>query len=211
MDGEVNTWGQGKLSTFIRLQGCNLIPFCHYCDTKYAQDKNQGTEMKLSDIITTVYNIGCNKVTITGGEPFLQKEDLQKLCRSLLNWDFKISIETNGSIPIPNWMVLGSDLCLVVDYKLDFEDKMIEDNFINLYHDHWIKFVIQSEEDYNRAIEKVHYLRKRGCEAKISFSPCFSQGENKNLPARFLVNKLIEDKEWDIITNIQIHKIIDVK
>ena len=36
VNGEVTGWGQGSLTTFVRLHGCNLK--CPYCDARYAND-----------------------------------------------------------------------------------------------------------------------------------------------------------------------------
>lgn len=68
IDGEVNSHYQGRFTVFIRLAGCNFFKYkgCNYCDTKYAQDPNSGTEMPVEEVMKKVESFGCKKVTITG-------------------------------------------------------------------------------------------------------------------------------------------------
>lgn len=81
--------------TFIRMTGCNLR--CSYCDTKYAY--NEGRELSEEDIIGEVKRYGISLVEITGGEPLLQ-EEVFHLIKKLLDEDYKVLIETNGSMNI---------------------------------------------------------------------------------------------------------------
>ena len=96
IDGEVNRYGQGGLTTFIRLAGCNLQ--CSYCDTKQAQAMDTGVDMTIDEITE---RIEVSKVTITGGEPLCQKDELIELINSLCFTDIRVTVETNGSLIIP--------------------------------------------------------------------------------------------------------------
>ncbi|MFH1289849.1 MAG: polymorphic toxin-type HINT domain-containing protein, partial [Nanoarchaeota archaeon] len=69
----------------------------HNCDTPYAQPLNSGKDMSIKEIISEVKT---KNVTITGGEPLLQKDDLFYLIQALLNKNKNISIETSGVYPI---------------------------------------------------------------------------------------------------------------
>ncbi|MCK9544835.1 MAG: radical SAM protein [Novosphingobium sp.] len=206
IDGEVNNWGQGIMSTFIRLQGCNLK--CSYCDTKYAQSTDQPYQsMSVKSIIEKIDSIGCKKITITGGEPFLQIEELQLLCRLLLIYNFNISIETNGSINIPAWAKTSDNISLVIDYKLEFADKMEINNFNMLCDRYWIKFIIGSDNDFYRALSIIDSFKRQGFfisgKPKIAFSPIFGKVEPKELVELIKINK-----KWDITLNLQLHKFI---
>ncbi len=197
IDGEVNQWGQGTFSTFIRLAGCNLN--CPYCDTQYAQNSKAGKEMTVEEVAKKVEEIGCKKITITGGEPLLQTTEVLDLIY-LLPISFKVSIETNGSILIPAIQTV----CFVMDYKLDNEEKMNLQNFEFLTSNDWIKIVISGEEDYQRTKEIRSLVKsKYGCQARIAFSPV----HDKIDPAD-LIRKLKQDKLFDVVVNLQIHKFI---
>jgi 7-carboxy-7-deazaguanine synthase len=54
IDGEVNGWGQGRPTTFIRLSGCNLR--CSYCDTK--QTWQPGMSMSTKEVAEEIKKIG---------------------------------------------------------------------------------------------------------------------------------------------------------
>lgn len=204
IDGEVNPSGQGALTTFIRLQGCNLN--CSYCDTKQAQDANQIMhELFAPDILKMIPK---GKVTITGGEPLLQP-DTKYLIQSLLDDDHKISVETNGSMVIPK--IQHPNLSWIIDYKLCSQDKMRIDNFWNTTSRDWVKFVIETPSDFQKAIIVFEALKDGGCQARIAFSPVMKNDIMKwgmANPVKWLADQIIENQLWDIVLNLQIHKFI---
>ena len=199
IDGEVNAFYQGRFSTFIRFSGCNL--FCDYCDTKRSWDPDVGIEMTPQQIFNDIKKIGCKKVTITGGEPLLQNQDEMLILLNFLDdAEYAISIETNGTLPIPdNWPV-GS---WIVDYKSSsvghpFERKC---DFKNLQYADWIKFVIRNKKEYN---EILPILRKsKVWMATIAIGPVYNQ-----LDPALLVNWLQKDKLFHCVVNLPLHKYI---
>lgn len=55
--------------------------------------------MKLEDIVETVLSFNCDRVIFTGGEPCLQ--DLQTIGVELKKHGLNLSVETNGTIKVP--------------------------------------------------------------------------------------------------------------
>jgi len=199
VDGEVNAFGQGAFTTFVRFVGCNLA--CKYCDTKYARD-SQGQEMSVEEVLQKVKDIGCRKVTITGGEPLYQADELFKLTKRLFHAGYSVSIETNGSYSIQGYGV-GS---WVVDYKLSTSGMlkfMKEEVHRKLVVNDFVKFVLSNEEDYQEALVVKERLQEAGCHAKFAFSPVYEV-----LSPAALVEWLSRDKVFDCLVNIQLHKII---
>jgi len=84
----------GRPEVFIRLAGCNLR--CEWCDTKYTW--SNGKEMSIEEVIQEVRRYPCKSISITGGEPLLQKEELLELIRRLKEMDYWIQLNTNGTI-----------------------------------------------------------------------------------------------------------------
>jgi len=82
----------GMPSVFIRLAGCNL--HCPWCDTKYAW--MQGQTMTVEQILQKVPE-HIRLVTITGGEPLIQK-NVEHLARALWSRGHIVIVETNGTI-----------------------------------------------------------------------------------------------------------------
>lgn len=103
----------GMPSVFVRLSGCNLA--CEFCDT----DHRHGTPMSLPQIIDEVNRYPLARlIVLTGGEPSLWIDD--NFVRALKNCtDKRITIETNGTRPLPDgidwvtlspkWTVAGGD------------------------------------------------------------------------------------------------------
>ncbi len=102
----------GEPTTFIRTIGCNLD--CSWCDTKYAREG--GVEMSLDEILDEVSGYGAPFVCITGGEPLLQPE-VYKLIEALLEDEYHITIETNGSVPLNN-LPSSDEIMISMDSKM---------------------------------------------------------------------------------------------
>ena len=208
IDGEVNAFYQGRLTTFVRTAGCNLA--CSYCDTKYAnQQVASRIEESPSQVFEKVQSFGCRKVTITGGEPLLQK-DIWSFIDSLCFEQYKISIETNGSRKIPLSFLRRYNISWIIDYKLDYVDRMIKDNYIYCLRKDWIKFVVRSIDELKIAIDIKKKLIDLGSRANFAISPVFANHLEKG-EVHDLVDYLIERKEFDFVINLQLHKFINLK
>lgn len=83
----------GTPAVFIRLAGCNRA--CPFCDTDFAGF----TSMTADDITDAAAAFPARFAVITGGEPTLQLDDV--LVKALKDRGFYLSIETNGSNPVP--------------------------------------------------------------------------------------------------------------
>lgn len=84
----------GTPQTFVRLQGCTVG--CAWCDTKYAQDAALGKDMKIDEIVAEIEKIGLGSVSITGGNPLEQADQLLDLIRVLSKKKIHVSIEATG-------------------------------------------------------------------------------------------------------------------
>jgi len=202
IDGEVNRYGQGGLTTFIRFAGCNLR--CSYCDTKQAQAMNAGVDMTIDEIIEWVE---VPKVTITGGEPLCQKDELIELINSLCFIGTKVTVETNGSLIIPYKTIAYPDLIgWVVDYKFEYPDQMMFRNFYNAGKNDWTKFVIDSEKQYFDAVEIIKLIEQVG-----GFKGSFAFGFTDKIKPAWLVDRMVKDGLDFVTLNCQIHKFLDLK
>lgn len=187
----------GMTCTFVRLSGCNLR--CSYCDTQYAY-KN-GVEMSVDEIINKVMLTGVNLIEITGGEPLLQEKETDDLITGLLDKEYKVLIETNGSMNIKG---IDKRATVILDMKTPGSGMSYEMDISNLDYlkpSDEIKFVICDRDDYDWAknIILYHKLRNR---CKILFSPAFGM-----LDPIILAKWIIEDR-LDVRLNIQIQKYI---
>lgn len=89
----------GRPSIFIRFTGCNLK--CSFCDE---HKKTEGRRMTASQILKEVNPIAIYPIDLvfTGGEPLLQMD--AKLTEVFLERGYRITIETNGTVPLPSMM-----------------------------------------------------------------------------------------------------------
>jgi len=98
---------QGVPTTFVRLQGCNLLTPCSWCDTSYAQSEKAGFLLDVDEVLGQCVKLEGRTyqhwVCVTGGEPLFQLEALHELVKGLHRYGFRIEVETNGSIPKPYW------------------------------------------------------------------------------------------------------------
>ena len=81
----------GIPTVFVRLSGCNLS--CSWCDSKYHKD---GEHISVEDLSRKISSYGMRDITITGGEPQLQKTEMFALQRFLPGRRFHL--ETNGTL-----------------------------------------------------------------------------------------------------------------
>ena len=79
---------------FVRFGKCNLR--CEWCDT----DFDQFVLMDLKEIVQKVLSYNCTRVIFTGGEPCLQ--DLETIGTEFKKHGLYLSVETNGTIPVPD-------------------------------------------------------------------------------------------------------------
>ena len=136
----------GELAVFIRFKGCNLR--CSYCDTMWANEPEcPYKEETPEEILNYVLGTGIHNVTLTGGEPLLQK-DIRDLIHLLLQAGLQVEIETNGAVDLAAFC--EERPVFTMDYKLPSsgcEDHMITENMELLEKNDTVKFVSGSQED----------------------------------------------------------------
>jgi 7-carboxy-7-deazaguanine synthase len=187
----------GLPCTFIRLAGCNLR--CTYCDTNYAY--YDGDELSDEKIISKIEEYGVKCVEFTGGEPLLQ-EETPKLLKTLLDKDFDVLIETNGSICIG---CLDKRLNIIMDYKTPksgMSERMRPKNFEFLKKSDQIKFVLMDKSDYEWAKEVIVNNNLHDKFDNILMSPAYGE-----LSPKSLVNWVLSDN-IPVRVQLQIHKYI---
>ena len=86
-----------KSTMVIFTVGCNLS--CGFCHNKYLLHEGVGRDIEVPKLMEQIKsNMLVSSVSISGGEPTLQK-DLLELCKETKNVGKYISIDTNGTNP----------------------------------------------------------------------------------------------------------------
>ena len=194
ISGEANGHFQGRITTFIRFSGCNLK--CSYCDTKHKKHQI----LSSSSIIAKMALTEPSYICLTGGEPLIQP-DIDILMKKLCSEGHKLSVETNGTVDItPYFRFIDS---FVIDYKLEYPDKMIMSNFELLRDSDIIKFVVKDSEQFLVALRIAEEFYKMGSK-NIAFSPIKGFEET-------LAKALISFRVPYAIYSVQLHKILGLR
>ena len=186
----------GLPCVFIRLTGCNLR--CVWCDTAHAF--HDGEKLSIHQIIDKVKLYDIKLVEITGGEPLLQKE-VFPLMESLLKNEFKVMLETSGSLAINN---VPAKVIKIIDLKCPGsgeENKNLWENRNHLTPTDEIKFVIADKADYewSKKVLQDYELDKK---VPVLFSPVFEKLKLKDLTEWILEDNL------PVRLHTQLHKYI---
>lgn len=81
------------IRTVLFMQGCNI--HCKGCQNKSTWDINKGKEVSIDDLVNELKQKVFNKkITISGGEPLVQKDELVKLIDRLAYEGFDIALYT---------------------------------------------------------------------------------------------------------------------
>ena len=193
----------GELSAFIRFKGCNLS--CSYCDTKWANCKDtEAKHMSPQELLEWVMQQRVINVTLTGGEPLLQK-GIEELIELLAGNGIRVEIETNGSIPLEKFAALKHRPVFTMDYKLPssgMEKFMYTDNFSLLKKSDTVKMVAGSSTDLKRAL---YIIRKYSLSDRchIYLSPVFGHIEPSDM-----VEFMIKHHLNKVRLQLQLHKFI---
>ena len=192
---------QGELAVFIRFAGCNLR--CSYCDTKYSFENPVYKDESVEEIMDYVRSANVKNITITGGEPLLQK-DINELLEKLTNEGYNVEIETNGSIEIKDF-INNSNISYTLDYKLPvslMEKHMDIENYKYITKKDSVKFVCGSDLDLKRTkeiIDKYDLISKTNC----IISPVFNM-----IKLESIVDFMKDNNLNNLKMQIQIHKVI---
>lgn len=209
---------QGFLATFLRLYDCNVR--CSYCDTTYSYGAEaQPKVMSLEDLAGAIAAAGNRRITITGGEPLLQEEELWALI-DLLNRQsaldqgedsqnpdtnaecstYEFNIETNGTL-LPSQR--RANVFFTFDYKGPsslVEDQMNLDILDYLEEEDLLKFVVGSQEDLLKMKE---ILQAHRIEGQVFVSPIWGQ-----IDPVAIVDFLKREDLQEVRLQLQIHKFI---
>ena len=184
----------GITTVFVRLTGCPLR--CNYCDTAYAFKGNN--PLSIQHILAEIAQYNTQYVCVTGGEPMAQSNCL-KLLDALINNDYKVSMETSGSIDIAP---VNNKVSIVMDIKTPSSTEEHQNRYENLSilkSKDQLKFVIASRLDFDWCTE---ILENHKVESEVLFSPVYDSLKPVELAEWILERKL------KVRLQVQLHKIL---
>lgn len=226
----------GEPAVFFRLHHCNLD--CSWCDTPYTWNKNlpeYHTEKEkwnlddTSSVITDAWEQGMMtrskeisetqdnekkepnepRLVLTGGEPLLQQKRIVELLKRPEFSDWKIEIETNGTI------VPAKELMDRVQFncspKLENsgvpQERRIKEDSINVLKtgNTYFKFVVKNEADIDEIVRDYLPLLEGFPRERIYISPEGRDAETLD-KIRELVKSKVESEGLTLGDRLQIKK-----
>lgn len=131
----------GRPSVFLRLGGCNL--HCVWCDAAYTwrfsnkhdhddptvYDRKELKKMSSHDVLLQITNRPSKHIVITGGEPLLQRNELEHMLRLLFQSarGYSVEFETAGTLrPLA---LRHSHVSYVVSPKLENSGNTVDERY----------------------------------------------------------------------------------
>ncbi len=131
----------GTKQLFVRFCDCNLR--CRYCDTDFAGESEEYTPEELADVVKQFSLNTIHSISLTGGEPLLSVDFLEKFLPILKNNYLKVYLETNATLP--------DELERIIDY-VDFVSADIKlqsaTGMINAFEKHDKFFAISKRAEH---------------------------------------------------------------
>lgn len=166
--------GEGKYAgakqVFVRFFECNM--HCVWCDTPHSigDTTRRYKEYSLKELIKEVELLsrGCHSVSLTGGEPLLQKGFIKEFLSHIKRMKLLSYLDTNGTLPQALKDIVEDVDIIAMDLKLPTSTKQKafwkeHEQFLKiaLKKDVFIKAVISSdtkEKDILKARELVRHI-----------------------------------------------------
>jgi len=191
----------GMPAVFIRLGGCNLS--CDFCDAEFESYNQMAIEQIIDEVIklsNDANNTRCKHlIVITGGEPM--RQPIENLCQKLINENFKVQIETNGTI----YRNLPEEVYITCSPKnVNSGYKRIRKDLLPRINS--FKFIISATDPLYKEVTDVG---QNDYDIPVYIQPMDEYDEVKNKNNMNYVKNLAMENNY--IVSIQLQKIVGVK
>lgn len=208
----------GEPQIFVRLARCNISPRCSYCDTRIEKEEEMSSEEILSRIDRE--NWPTKFISLTGGEPLLQKEFLDQLLTSLKKRKFKTYLETNGTLPEALASVIDGVDIIAMDIKLPssgrtrpFWDKHGEFLRLGKKKEIMIKVVVTQETEKNDLARAVSLVKDQAPAVPFILQPVTPGGKEQAIAEKKLYDFFLLSRQHlkNVLVIPQVHAILGIK
>ncbi|MDD4527897.1 MAG: 7-carboxy-7-deazaguanine synthase QueE [Candidatus Margulisbacteria bacterium] len=197
----------GYKQIFIRTTGCNIS--CDYCD----ENIEEGRDWKLEEIIAKVNELNKtwhHSISLTGGEPLLQVNDLLKIIPDL---PLPVMLETNATLPAHLKELIGKVDIFSMDYKPGYETEFSECLKLVKNEDVYVKYVLMPDTKIFEIREFGRLMKNISKDIPLILQPVTPCGKIKFFPTEEQIinayNILKKDLN-DVRVIPQTHKIMGV-
>lgn len=203
--------GKG-LRCIVFFSGCNLrCPFCHNPETLFKQGKRVETDEVINKLLRYKGYFRRGGVTLSGGEPFLQREFFLALAKGLHEHKIHVCTETNGHI-CDSELIAASDSILCDIKNQETDDLSVYDPFFAecLKQGKDLQITNVLVPDKNDSEEKIaglaRFVKKYFPERKVKFLPfrklCEEKYRELNMPFAYAKIREAENEDLDKVENL---------
>ncbi|MEK6557265.1 MAG: 7-carboxy-7-deazaguanine synthase QueE [Candidatus Margulisiibacteriota bacterium] len=198
----------GYRQIFLRFSGCNMD--CDYCD----ENAGEGQFYDIPEVLERVRELGKNyhhSVSLTGGEPLLQINDMLKLLPEI---DLPKYLETNATLPAHLKEIRAMIDIFSMDFKPGFEKEFQESLELVREDDAFVKFIQISGtfiNDLRKAVDIVSLVNK---DIPFIIQPVTPHKLIKHMPTGdeiIAAYQIAKRKLSDVRVIPQTHKILRLK
>jgi 7-carboxy-7-deazaguanine synthase len=195
----------GSPTLFVRFSGCNLN--CYYCDTKYAKKISSTDKIELNvavkKVLDYIKRYKPKLLSLTGGEPLLQKNLCSFIKKIIKNYKIKIYLETNASLVGQFKKVVDLvDIC-AINLKIPDDDVKNKDvikkseEIVNLCKnknkEFFIKIVVCGKNIYKKnTFNKIRYFLIKTRPKVLVLQPETNSFKEKKRNLFFNITKIFE-------------------
>ena len=177
----------GTKQVFVRFYGCNI--HCTWCDTPYAIGDVPGKfeEFTAEEILKRIQelNQNCHSVSLTGGEPLLQKDFIKSFLPHLKETGLSVYLETSGILPAELKEIIGGVDIVAMDIKLPSSTKCApywkeHEEFLDIAKekDVFVKTVVSSDTTKEDVIRAAQLVSRFGRDIVFVLQPNFLEIRN---------------------------------
>ena len=212
----------GRVTCFIRFVGCDFK--CPFCDSKHTWKQcDNDFDLTPTELFNKVEEFKVNHVTLTGGNPALLKDDMKEFILLLKKNNYRVAIETQGSI-YRDWFYLLDNITIspkFIEHYLS-EDKYVDNinSIIDIANDYNIPVIIKTPiftkedlETYKHFTSKIEGKFSRFLSVGNSWT--YLENDDKHFQElileryRDIINWALEDEELkDVYVLPQIHTLV---
>lgn len=209
----------GVVQIFVRFAGCNLS--CGYCDTP---QKQKGKDYTLDDILKNISKLNKGRikasvVSLTGGEPLLHSEMIKVLSMALQSQEYKVLLETNGTLPENLKYVIRDIDVISMDIKMPsscaHELWRKHKQFLEIARNKnvYVKIVVEPHTREDEFLRAVNIIKKVRADIPLIIQPvtCKNKISQAAVKKSFYFEELARRHLADVRIIPQMHVMIGVK
>jgi len=208
----------GVPQVFVRFAGCNLS--CPWCDTAYARDVVAGDDCSCTKLWKEVQPLskGIHSVSLTGGEPLMQKDFLKTFLPILREHNLTVFLETNGTLLGALSEVIGQVDIVAMDFKLPTsnggqEHWVAHNEFLTIAQekDVFIKAVISKRTGIVDIMKAVDIIRQHDPNIPFYLQPNFFEMDDDLLLRCAELQQYCATYLTEVRVLPQVHKFMNLK